>query len=663
MKNLKFSFLGLLMISVTMLFSQTSRNYAIEIEAKVNRANRSVTLSWLTDQNYDGPVSVFRKKKNDVVWSKLYKTIPQGTHTFTDTGLNLSTGMEYFLRKSVGNFSGHGYIYIGDELPLVEHRGKVLLIVEQLISDSVASELNQFEQDLKMDGWKTIQIVVNRNDKVDSVKKYIKDIYTAHPDLKSLILIGHVPVPYSGLMNPDGHPDHKGAWPCDGFYGDVVDDIDNWTDIVVKDTTSASRRANKNWSNDGKFDNSVFPSDIELQVGRIDVYDMPACNYTEAALMKLYFHKNKAFRHAQFKPVMRALVDDNFSSMQEAFSGNGYRNFAPLLGTSAYADQDYIESCDTGSYIWSYGCGPGSYNGAGGIGGTNDIANRPLNTVFTMLFGSYFGDWDNTDNFLRAPIASPTSRALTCVWAGRPWWLFHHMALGEPIGYSTQLTMNNQLTYGNEYNFASGMVHVALMGDPTLRMHIIDPVDSVYISQSHGGAFNGLKWDASNDLVEGYLVYRKDSLHPDYVRITPIPVKDTFYVDPRPVKGINEYIIKAYRLELTPSGSYYNQSLGTPALPVRNDSTDYQGLPLPVATNWTYYPNPAKDKIWVQRAHYATDAVIQLFDISGKELLRKPMLQGQNVIDISLDEVPAGAYLIKISDVSEESVGKLIISR
>ena len=44
---------------------------------------------------------------------------------------------------------------------------------------------------------------------------------------------GHVPVPYSGDIVPDGHmPDHVGAWPCDGFYGDMDG---TWTDNAVND--------------------------------------------------------------------------------------------------------------------------------------------------------------------------------------------------------------------------------------------------------------------------------------------------------------------------------------------------------------------------------------------------------------------------------------------
>jgi hypothetical protein len=129
-----------------------------------------------------------------------------------------------------------------------------------------------------------------------------------------------------------------------------------------------------------------------------------------------------------------------------------------------------------------------------------------------MLFGSYFGDWDVTNSFLRAPLASPKSTILTNAWAGRPWWQFHHMALGDHIGYSALLSQNNQNLYTNAYNFAAGMVHTALMGDPSLRMHIIDPVDSVYTSKSHGGAFVNLNWDRSEDTIEGYNIYRSDNI-------------------------------------------------------------------------------------------------------------------------------------------------------
>ena len=30
---------------------------------------------------------------------------------------------------------------------------------------------------------------------------------------KAVYLLGRIPVPYSGFINPDSHPDHEGAWP------------------------------------------------------------------------------------------------------------------------------------------------------------------------------------------------------------------------------------------------------------------------------------------------------------------------------------------------------------------------------------------------------------------------------------------------------------------
>ena len=54
-----------------------------------------------------------------------------------------------------------------------------------------------------------------------------------------------------------------------------------------------------------------------------------------------------------------------------------------------------------------------------------------------MLFGSWLGDWDSEDNIMRAVLATP-DYGLTCAWSGRPHWFLQHMALGEPIGFSTR---------------------------------------------------------------------------------------------------------------------------------------------------------------------------------------------------------------------------------
>src|SRR5207248_3538227 len=139
--------------------------------------------------------------------------------------------------------------------------------------NELADELARLRQDLIGDGWTVIRLDVKRNDSVMSVKKRIRDEYNAdRANTKAVFLFGHVPVPYSGDIVPDGHaPDHQGAWPCDGFYGDMDG---AWTDNVVNDTAAADART-RNVPGDGKYDQSSFPAPLKLMVGRVDLANMP----------------------------------------------------------------------------------------------------------------------------------------------------------------------------------------------------------------------------------------------------------------------------------------------------------------------------------------------------------------------------------------------------
>ena len=145
---------------------------------------------------------------------------------------------------------------------------------------------------------------------------------------------------------------------------------------------------------------------------------------------------------------------------------------------------DYFTSLTANSYLWSYGCGGGTYNSAGGIGTTANFASANLKGVFTMIFGSYFGDWDSQDNFLKAPLAQ--GKVLTNVWSGRPHYQFHHMGLGENIGYGLLITQNNfnGLYYASPTNITGKWIHNALMGDPTLRQDIVAPASNVVATKS-----------------------------------------------------------------------------------------------------------------------------------------------------------------------------------
>src|SRR5262249_57416229 len=126
-------------------------------------------------------------------------------------------------------------------------------------------ELARLQQDLVGDGWTVLRhdvprMVVDpantsssvwaaRSNELASVKALIKADYTADTNnVTAVFFVGHVPVPYSGKVAPDGHSGHIGAWPADMFYGDMSG---LWTDSIWN-TTTASDTRNWNVPGDGK---------------------------------------------------------------------------------------------------------------------------------------------------------------------------------------------------------------------------------------------------------------------------------------------------------------------------------------------------------------------------------------------------------------------------
>src|SRR4030095_2341800 len=104
----------------------------------------------------------------------------------------------------------------------------------------------------------------------------------------------------------------------------------------------------------------------------------------------------------------------------QATAASGYRNFQPLLGpgTTILAAVDDLSPppvrwgpmLAADRYLWGYGCGAGLPTGVAELG-TNgpynelwsiDVVGQDAKAVFVMLFGSWFGNWDGTDNFMRS---------------------------------------------------------------------------------------------------------------------------------------------------------------------------------------------------------------------------------------------------------------------
>lgn len=619
------------------LSAQTSRDVAVELVATTDSANHSITLHWWPDSNCTN-YTIYRLNGSGA-FTKL-KTAKKTDDTFVDTNITVGTAYEYKVLKNTGSINGVGFINAGMQIPSVGYRGRMVLMVESQIASALTAEVDQLVTDLVGDGWFVHKWVVPANGKVDSIKSLLDDMWTSYSsDLKGIYLLGKVPVPYSGDINPDGHPDHKGAWPADGYYADM-DQF--WSDYSVNNS-NASRPENRNVPKDGKFDLSMFPGQVELEVGRVYLGNMTVFQESEIELTQKYLEKAHNFKMGKTHPDNYAVIDDNFGYFGgEAFAGNAWRNFAPLMGLNSYENGKYFQTMKNRACLWSYGTGGGWYQGAGGVGNQDSFKFDTILGTFTMLFGSYFGDWDVENSFLRGPLASPYSTILTNAWAGRPGWQFHHMALGANIGFCANLAMNNTGAYSNGYSYGIGMVHVSLMGDPSLRMKYIEPPSQLTVKTAAGNRHAELNWKASPDKkVLGYHIYRADSLLGKYKQLTTQPVSTTTFTDVTPKNGKSAYMVRAVLLEETPSGTYYNQSVGITA-----DITMYTAVANEYNTfELSIYPNPAKDILYINSS-IQNNYYISVLDMQGKELMHK--MSKESLTSVDLQGFSSGIYLIKV---------------
>ena len=266
------SLLALLSIFSITYAQDAAKDWCVPITVTTNESPDEITLHWTENNASGSEYRIYKKVKGTNGWSSSIGTVPVGGTSFTDNSVAAGVSYEYLIQKVAGGtLYSWGYVNAGIRTDLPYNRGDILLMVDSTHADSLVTEIAQLEDDLYNDGWMVTTVVIGPSESPTDVKTEITNQYNSLNDLKALYLLGHIPVPYSGELYPDAHNDHIGAWPADVYYADIDG---SWTDVSVNNTSAADPR-NVNIPGDGKFDQSKVPSELELQVCRVDFNDLP----------------------------------------------------------------------------------------------------------------------------------------------------------------------------------------------------------------------------------------------------------------------------------------------------------------------------------------------------------------------------------------------------
>ncbi len=560
----------------------TAQDMSVLLTAQVTAAPPQITLSWPRVPMPEAQISVYRKSMAVASFSDHPQvTLAPASTSWVDHDVGTGLAYDYYVERVLRAVPWQtiGFLRAGIEMPLVEDRGQIALLIEERILAALPAEIGRLEEDLRGDGWSTVRVSVQLATSPPEVKEKLRALYLSAGDrLRQVLILGHVSVPYSGNLAPDGHsrptkndPVHRGAWPADVYYADF---LGQWTDTEVDTRTNEfppTDPANANIPGDGKFDQDLATTDrqpprfgprnlvperrgtIALAVGRVDFSDLPAFRPRgEIDLVRDYLDKDHRFRHKQLLGQPAAVIDDHFgvlaqpgasATRADVKSVTAFEIASALFEPAALVQGGWFDLPAKRPVLFAYASGPGQQASCEGVGTTADLARKDPKVIFSIVYGSYFGDWDHRDNFLRAQIA--TSVGLASGWASSPWFL-QPLGLGATIGECLLVTQN-----------AAPFVHLALMGDPSLRMFVVAPPTGAVATAAGNGVTLG--WKSSAEPVLGYHVYRGDPGTP-VRRLTAELRKDTSFTDPGPVPAAARYLVRAVKLEVTPSGSFFNLS-------------------------------------------------------------------------------------------------------
>lgn len=572
----------------------------VGMAAEVATDASAVELRWRNP--YGWPMTVRKRSYGENEWVPLLAETR--AWSFTDRDVRSGRRYEYSVIKADARDSFRDrYLQVAIDEPPVLERGHLLLLVDETLADDLTDSIETLKRDLTGDGWRVIQRNAPRHDdrgwpnnppRIAATKAMVDSEFERLGEaLKCIYILGHVAIPHSNnAMTPDGH--HDRPFQVDFYYGDTVRGEGDWTDSKDWSSNEFPNRIHPfnppvhNGIGDGYFDQAVLPSKIELAVGRVDFAGLPiltdrppagVSKRSEVDLIRDYIGKCHRYRHGQLRFANQVA---SFRLPLAGFTGETSLSQSVRIANALFGDSSehlvnanlFHNELARGS-LWGIGFGAGYYDRIG-VGNSNgwssaDAADPVRETPigFYMLDGSFFGDWNTDDigsenNLLRCLLAQQDG-GLAAMW-GR--YNFGDMNLqsigvGEPLGIA-RLHDLNSLDRRDMYELvmnAAQNIHLAVLGDPTLRMQVIDPIDTLRANRA--GDDVELSWRSVTGEDSQFVVLRSTTgIDGGFDLLTPEPIAETRFLDRNVGGGDVVYQVRAVQSVETGSGRFDCPSQG-----------------------------------------------------------------------------------------------------
>jgi hypothetical protein len=218
-------------------------------------------------------------------------------------------------------------------------------------------------------------------------------------------------------------------------------------------------------------------------------------------------------------------------------------------------------------------------------------------------------------------------------------------------------------------SFGDRMVHIALMGDPTLRAATapVATLGTLTASTAYPNIVN-LSWVKPTGDVQAYMVYRRSTGQRRWKLLTDQPITSTSFRDSLSHDGTLEYMVRCCALRQSTSGTYYESGKGRITSVITTGVADTGPLAAgPLAPHVEAGPNPASTELTLRIGIAEASSVeITLVDLRGVVVHNQRFSDraaGEHAVTFDVDTFPSGMYMLRVRTNGGTAVHPVRIAR